>query len=159
MPATYDKIAAYTVPSTQSTITFTSIPATYTDLLIIINNVSGGTNSTMRFNSDTGGNYSSTQMYAESLGIASTRTSSSATHIWSGVLGTNATVRIAINNYSNTTTHKTSVARGGGHFYIDATVGCWRNVAAINRIDLQQDNGGGNWQTGTTATVYGIKAA
>lgn len=34
MPITFERIATYTVPSQQSTITFNSIPGTYTDLYI-----------------------------------------------------------------------------------------------------------------------------
>jgi hypothetical protein len=60
MPVTYEKIADYTVPAGgQTTFSFTSIPNTYTDLLIKISarkvESGGGTNLQMRFNSATTG--------------------------------------------------------------------------------------------------------
>jgi hypothetical protein len=64
-----------------------------------------------------------------------------------------------IQNYSNTTTFKTTVRRGGstGSGMPQAEVGLWRNTSAISTILLTA--GSGNFGVGTTFTLYGIKAA
>ena len=160
MAITYEPIATTTVSSATTFVTISSIPATYTDLFLLGWNVSGGVNAIVQFNGDTGTNYSLTQLYGDGTTAASLR-GSNITYVYGGVIGTSATIRCNIMNYSNTTTYKTVIARGGGAGnYVDATAGLWRSTAAINSIKLQQDAGGVNsWQPGTTFTLYGIKAA
>ena len=166
MPSTYEKIATTTLGSAASSITFSSIASTYTDLVVVVQ----GTYSTsddlisLRYNNDTGSNYSSTSMYGNGTSAASYRTSS-ATSIqvgWYPHPGGAAVVSqmvLQILNYSNATTYKTNLSRGDTSNVqgTAARVGLWRSTAAINRIDLIML--AGNLQTGTTATVYGIKAA
>jgi hypothetical protein len=59
MPATYEPIATYTFPSAAQSYTFTSIPGTYDDLILIVANetASSGQTIEMSFNGDTGNNY------------------------------------------------------------------------------------------------------
>jgi hypothetical protein len=65
-----------------------------------------------------------------------------------------------IQNYSNTTTNKTVLFRDGMATHITGlTVGLWRNTAAINRIDLSPEFGSQVFYSGSTFTLYGIKAA
>ena len=45
MPATYEPIATTTLGSAQATVTFSSIPGTYTDLVLITNSRSDSTTS------------------------------------------------------------------------------------------------------------------
>jgi len=63
-------------------------------------------------------------------------------------------------NYSNTTTYKTWLAREGNgtNGYVSALVGLWRNTNAITQIKVL-NTGSGNFATGSTFTLYGIKAA
>jgi hypothetical protein len=166
MASTYEKIATTTLGSAASSITFSSIASTYTDLVVVVQ----GTYSTsddllsLRYNNDTGSNYSSTNLYGNGTTTASYRTSS-ATSIqvgWYPHPGGAAVVSqmvLQILNYSNATTYKTNISRGDTTNVqgTAARVGLWRNTAAINRLDLIML--AGNLQTGTTATVYGIKAA
>ncbi len=60
-------------------------------------------------------------------------------------------------NYSNTTTYKTVLSRcsnpTGGTL---AVAGLWRSTAAITSITLTPT--AGNWLSGSTFTLYGIKA-
>jgi hypothetical protein len=61
-------------------------------------------------------------------------------------------------NYSNSTTYKTALAKGGGADYgTEAYVGLWRNTSAITSITVLSSSG--NMATGSTITLYGIKAA
>ena len=158
MTATYEKIATTTLGSAPATVTFSSIPGTYTDLVLIIR---GGTTSAssvqIQYNGDTGSNYSNTAMWGYGSGQGSSRNSNATKGeiggSWSGI-----TVFVHnIQNYSNTTTYKTSSGR-----YSDATdtvgasVVLWRSTAAINQIVLT--NNGTTYVSGTDITLYGIKA-
>jgi hypothetical protein len=62
MTATYEKIATTTLGSTTATVTFSSISGAYTDLVLVerlVKSITGGSLQ-VRFNSDTGTNYSAT---------------------------------------------------------------------------------------------------
>lgn len=162
MPSTYTPIATQTVGSAVATVTFSSIPSTYTDLILIVCGTASSTsNNTMQFNGDTGANYSNTAIYADGTSAASTRNTSVNQMRFGGfessVPGTNI---IQIMNYANTTTYKTAIIRGnstGANTFVRADVELWRSTAAINSIVYGPFSG--NLNTGTTLTLYGIKAA
>lgn len=160
MTATYDKITAYTVPSAQATYTFTSIPATYTDLVIIFNgSATTGLNAiALQFNSDTTSNYSVTRLQGDGSNASSGRDSSQ-TAINAGLADTgNSTSIFNIFNYANTTTNKTVLGRGVALSYgVRQTVGLWRKTPeAITSVALAVP--GTTFTTGSTFTLYGIKA-
>lgn len=163
MPAgrTYTPIARQTLNSNTATVTFSSIPATYTDLIL----VSEGTQSAnqyiaVRFNSDTGANYSFTRLSGDGTNAASARGTSETF----GRLGIGNPVNrfLVIGqflNYSNATTYKTWLSRSNiPADYVGALVGLWRNTAAITSIQVLTTTAD-TFQTGTTFTLYGIAAA
>jgi hypothetical protein len=155
MPKTYTPIATTTTSGSQSVITFSSIPAAFTDLFLVIN---AGTNAgyTIRFNSDSGNNYSWTRIYGDGSAAVSDR-GSNANNISSGWGGsTNNLFTVNIMNYANTTTNKTALMRISDNSYTVALVGLWRNTAAVNTISI---TGGANYVPGSTFTLYGILAA
>jgi hypothetical protein len=160
MPTTYEPIATTTLGSAQSSVTFSSISGTYTDLVLIVSGtVSTANNPSLQFNSDTGSNYSWTYLSGNGSSAASGR-SSNTTSILTGGFGTStiANAIYQIQNYSNTTTNKTVINRHNrSDDSVTAWVGLWRNTAAITSLVLGA--GGGNWNTGSTFTLYGIKAA
>lgn len=162
MPAgpTYDCIATTTLSTNQSSVTFSSISGSYTDLVYVIYNKSGGTNSSIRFNGDGGSNYSLTQIYTDGSTAASLK-STNATYAIGGVLGIDSTLVGNIMNYSNTTTNKNIIARGGtgSGTYLDLCVSLWRSTSAITSVTFYQDSGGATWASGSTFALYGIKAA
>ena len=62
-------------------------------------------------------------------------------------------------NYSNSTTFKTMLSRQFGSTHIGwLSCGLWRSTAGITSI-VFTDESGGNFTTGFTLTLYGIKAA
>jgi len=61
MTDTYRPLATITLGSTASSITFSSIPATYRDLIIVGNPL--GAEAAARFNGDSGSNYNGVQMW------------------------------------------------------------------------------------------------
>lgn len=168
MPSTYDKIATTTLGSTQTTITFSSIAGTYTDLVLIA--AFGLGNSTyqpiLRFNSDTGSNYSATALSGNgSSAVSSRHTNQNGIYVNPGA-GTGGTITnpmswiINIQNYANTTTYKTAINRfNNSANIVNAEVGLWRNTAAITTVSLTAESGSGDFQSGSTFTLYGIKAA
>ena len=156
MPKTYEPIATTTLGSAQGTVTFSSIPGTYTDLILMIGGAASSAQGLwLYFNNDTGANYSRTFVYGDGSSAISNR----ATDHRILEIGTSiSTVYAHIMNYSNTTTNKTTLSRGGSAANLTiAEVGLWRSTAAITRIDVV--TGTGTINTGTVLTLYGIKAA
>lgn len=165
MPSTYTPISSTTVATSGiQTITFSSIPSTYTDLVVVLQAKTASlADLQLRFNSDTGSNYSTTVMTGTGSSAVSNRYTNQ-TFMWLDTYGaprvTEFNVAIHhIMNYANTTTFKTVVGRTGVSTNgTEAIVGLWRSTSAINRIDFQP-YGLYDFSTGTTFTLYGIKAA
>jgi hypothetical protein len=157
--STYTPIATSTLGSAQSTVTFSGIASSYTDLILVINGTASSTNNHfVRFNNDSASNYSYTDLYGDGGSAGTGRaTNSSGIFIGNGS-GTNYTKIVQIMNYSNTTTNKTALNRSNSPTEAVATqVGMWRSTAAINRVDIVAT--GGSMNTGTIFTLYGLAAA
>ena len=161
MAKTYEPIATYTIPSSTASYTFSSIPSTYTDLVLIasIKYALSGEFSKLTFNGDTASNYSTTYMIGDGSAASSGRSSSAA---WIGVSYDANTETFTdifnIQNYANTTTFKTVLNRHSvAGTRAEALVGLWRKTPeAINSLTMTSS---GNYATGSTFTLYGIKAA
>ena len=161
MAKTYEPIQTYTLGSAQSSVTFSAISGSFTDLVLIVNGGvdAGAVECNLRFNSDTGSNYSYTELEAGGSGAASYRASNQ-TKLWfTSYYSTSRSMSIInIQNYSNSTTYKTAIIRHNNvSIYTAASVGLWRSTSAITAIELYPTSN--NWATGTTFTLYGIKAA
>ena len=158
MAKTYEKIATQTLSGTATSVTFSSIASTYTDLgLIFTGKGSTGGNMTLQFNSDTGTNYSSTILYGDATAPGSVRGSNqSSMNI--GSVGTDISTDILqVMNYANATTNKTVLGRYSRADEVGSKVGLWRSTSAITNIVVAIS--GGNFAIGSTFTIYGIKAA
>jgi hypothetical protein len=164
MAFTYEPIATQTLSGSAASITFSSIPQTYTDLVIVgsyyvtyptnrLTQIQVGNGSI-----DTGANYSSNYMGGNSSSTFAGKSNND-----SGINGPNhysnfSASFVYLFNYTNTTTYKTILTRGGTtNGNEGATTGTWRNTAAINTV-LWQPNGD-NFGINSTFTLYGIKAA
>ena len=159
MPATYEPIATTTLGSAASSITFSSIPSTYTDLRLVFQQLSSGVQSVLWFNGDTSNNYSYTVLYGSGSSAGSFRGSLTIPlHLSSGA---NTFYTVDFFSYAGST-YKTVLTTtnedSNGSGYVGNSVGLWRSTSAINQIQIST-NGSGNWNAGTTATLYGIKAA
>lgn len=163
---TYVPLGTVTVSNgTTNYMEFTSISGSYTDLVMIVEggnqNASYGLG--LRFNSDSGTNYSVTQLTGNGSSAASARETSQAQIIvgGNGYGGSNLVTditRINIMNYSNSTTYKTTLGRNdipGG--VTGTTVGLWRSTAAITAVRITAQNS--YFVNGSTANLYGIAAA
>jgi hypothetical protein len=162
MTSTYEMIATTTLGSSAADVTFSSISASYTDLVLIFNGIGANDiNVELRFNSDTGSNYSNTAMGTQGASAVSTRNSNQTAMRmnYQGYLRNAFTSLAIINimNYSNTTTYKTVLNRyNNGNTGVDGNVGLWRSTSAINSVTIRVDNF--TFSTGSTFTLYGIKA-
>ena len=157
----YEVISTQTLGSATATVTFSSIPQTYTDLVLIVSTqTSNNVDIFMRFNSDTANNYSSTLLVGDGTSASSPRlTSRGDIIIMSGDPSAGINTYIShIFNYTNATTFKTSLIRSNLVDRVAAIVGLWRATpAAITTINIRVDTG--TLATGSTFTLYGVKAA
>lgn len=167
MAKTYEPIGSTVLSSTSNSITFTSIPNTYTDLkLILVVQTSSVVGGNLVINSDTNANYCRTSLN----GNGSTPTSSSTTNGSNGTpLGSGNGIAITSNgawtlieldfmSYLNAP-YKLILQRwsndqnGSGQSI--AQISTWRSTSAITSITFNITG----MVVGTTATLYGIKAA
>ena len=163
---TYTLIASTTLASTAAFIEFTSISGAYTDLVLVAQIIggSGGNDCLIRLNSDTGSNYSNTALWGSGSAAASGR-NSNATFVYGNITsvdnGEINTMIVSFNDYSNSTTFKTTLNRYNSTTagkYVVGSVGLWRNTNPITAIKV--DTGGnGTYSIGTSIKLYGIEAA
>ncbi len=164
--ATYSLIASNTIGTAAGTYTFTSIPTTFTDLIIVVNaKASTVTNTYIQVGNgsvDTGSNYSRTQISGNGSAASSGRNSNQTLFYCDNnsapdAANFNYVNTIHLMDYSNTTTNKTFLNRPNNAGYgVEAQVGLWRSTSAINTILLGVASG--TWSVGTTFKLYGIQA-
>ena len=159
--STYTPIATTTLGSAVASYTFSSIPSTYTDLVLIVSVFSsGGGNTYLRFNSDSSSIYSRTQLSGNGSSAASGRVSNTNAGYIDAVPNQTPSEVIIVNlqNYSNGQVYKTFLARANNAANgVQASVGLWRQTDAINSILIATDSG--TMTAGTQLTLYGIQAA
>jgi hypothetical protein len=177
MPAgnTYEAIASQTLVSAVNSVSFTSIPSAYTDLVLIVSftetTTATATNGYITFNSDTylsQTNYSATMLQGNGSVASSSRYPNDVGVFWNYDTTSGPTImKFNIMNYVNSTTFKSvlfrqdNVLSGLGS---SVKVGLWRNTAAINAINIYGSDqaGAGSadpFAIGSTFSLYGIKAA
>jgi hypothetical protein len=165
MPNTFELIASYNATGAVSSIVFSSIPSTYTDLAIDLSariSTAGVSQSVViKFNSITTG-YSSRNLFGSGSSVASN--SSSDGYIGEMATGSSATAStfgsgfIYIPNYAGSTNKSYSAdwvtENNATAAYAGFTAGLMTNTAAINAVTLT-----GNFIANTTAYIYGVKNA
>jgi len=162
MPQTYEPISTTTLGSAVTSYTFSSIPSTYTDLVLItsIKNTSAGNRAIyFRLNGDTATNYSYTELNGDGTTASSARSANATFGQIGNASFTNFSTGITnFNNYRNTTTNKTGLARSAeASVGTKETVSLWRSTAAITSIQIYLN--ADNLAIGSVLTLYGIKAA
>jgi hypothetical protein len=164
VPATFEPIATTTLSSAANTITFSSIPATYTDLrLTLVLNSAATQYVTFRLNADSGSNYSYTWMDGSGSAAASGRgTNDSLVYISQRTITSGQVAFFTLDLFSyagstNKTILTTNSQDENGSGFVGNQVALWRNTSAITEIQLR--SGVSIYGAGTTATLYGIKNA
>ena len=161
MPTTYEPIATTTLGSNTTQVDFTGISGSYTDIVAVFNgSMTASGSARFRVNSDASSIYSNTRMWGDGSSANSARDSGYNIGI-AGFFLTNkrAMFRANFMNYSNTTTNKTVLVRDDSQDYTFAWVNLWRSTAAITSISFFCDNTSTYYTSGSTFTLYGIKAA
>ena len=169
MAVTYTPIQTYTTSTNVSDITFSSIPSTYTDLVLVFNGTPVTTGTFIfQVNGDTGTNYSATYTFGNGTAAGSGSFGSSATSWAISQIGNN-TPDLAnsfggniwdILDYSNTNKYKTMRGLNGVQRASNGTMvlstGQWRSNSAVTTITLHT-GGGTLWTQYSTLALYGIK--
>ena len=164
--ATYEPIATTTLAAITTSFSFSSISSSYTDLKLVLTSQADSTTifPYIRFNSDTGTNYSFTMLIGNGTAASSDRRSTIdriGVNFNAGSTSSQPTMSlIDIFSYAGSTNKTCLVtvsADQNGAGNVERYVGLWRNTSAINSITIATNTG--NFKVGTTATLYGIKAA
>jgi len=163
MPKTYEPIVSTTLTAGTASVTLSSIPQTYTDLILVVQaDTTGGDDLRIRFNSDTSSLYSYTVLGGNGSVVVSARNNNLTAGLGSyyGNFSTSIdNVQITqILNYSNTTTNKSLITRAnkasGG---VDLVANLYRSTSAISSITIFPNSG--SFESGSIFVLYGIKAA
>jgi hypothetical protein len=167
MANTYTLIASNTLSSSAATVTFSSIPGTYTDLVLRISTrvdfATLDSNVLIRFNGDTASNYSTTWLYGNGANAFSGRLGTtriigaSMTEGTSATSNTFAIAEIYIPSYT-ASQHKqigmdSATENNATTAYRAVDAALWRSTAAITSIELD----GSNFVSGSSFFLYGIK--
>ena len=167
----YDSIATTTVGAGgASSVTFTSIPQTYKHLQVrfIGRTVASDTaeNAWIRFNGDTGSNYSFHYIDGDGSTTASGGSGSyiyalagrlAAANSGTNVFGTSVVDILDYTNTNKNTTIRTLCGidrNGSGNLRLDS--GAWFNTSAVTSINILNGNGQ-NYAQYSTFALYGIK--
>ena len=173
MPGSYESIATVDVGAGGTgTITFSSIPSTYTHLQI---RAFGHTNRStgivadgtrFNFNSDTGANYTGHSVQGEGTSASAFSEGTSQTKTMAyGLAGNNSSAStfgvfiVDILDYANTSKYKTlrtlagTDNNGSGYLYLSS--GLWMSTSAITRIDLTP-NAGTLFNQYSSFALYGV---
>ena len=157
-------IATTTLGSAASSITFSSIPGTYTDLRLVVSELSSSTATQyIKFNGDTGSNYSTTILWGIGSSYGSFQNSSSTGgivfdyYMSGGTTTIPAFKTVDLMSYAGSTYKTVLVTNSNDHNgsgAVERSVGLWRSTSAITSILISR--GSGTFNAGTTATLYGI---
>lgn len=164
VPPAFESIATVTAAGGETTLSFTSIPSTYVALQIrgISKNGTGSDNVEIRFNSDSGSNYSFHNLQGNGASVSATGSATQTngrvgvdtnTEWWSAI--------IDIHDYASTSRYKTVRsftgfdANGSGNVRLMSSL--WQSTSAVTSIQLF--HGTYTWTAGSTFALYGIKAA
>jgi hypothetical protein len=170
--ATYTLISSNVLSSSAATVTFSSIPATYTDLVVryAVRGTAAGTNTRITFNGSSATNYSVTVVGANTTSAVSSRESSAtyANNFYSvnrstSTASTFSSAEIYIPSY---TVAQNKPFSGAGViennsattlFYIAANALLWRDTATISSITLTSESG--SFVADSSFYLYGISNA
>jgi len=167
--SSYASIATTTLGTATASITFSSIPATYTHLQVRGIVRPGTNNADMRLtlNSDSGSNYARHRLIGNGGSVDATGTASTA---FIGIFDANGlqtastafgAAVIDILDYANTSKYKTVRVLSGndnnGSGQVGLSSGLWQSTLAVSTITLVMSSG--NLDTYSSFALYGIKGA
>jgi hypothetical protein len=148
---------------TGASVTISSIPSTYKELVIYVENPipsNNGTDLRIRFNADTSSNY----VHAFAANTTASKTNAEQIIIADGQSntgGVTGAVSVTLPNYSNAVANKLAFANfavttssNTANWNFGLSLGVWNNTAAINEITFFYQSG---THSSGTVYVYGVK--
>jgi hypothetical protein len=156
--------------SDTATVTFSNIAATWTDL-VLITTLRGSANARsqdffVRFNSDSGSNYSRTILYGNGTSAISARdTSTTFLRVQYGPADTAGADlfsmdRLHVMNYANANVFKTCLSEtNDAGVLTERQVGLWRSTSAITSLSVTAEGVGTTIKSGSTFSLFGLAAA
>lgn len=160
-----------TASGSSNQFSFTNIPQTYQDLLVVVYARSTGavttTTTNMVINGDSSSsNYSRTILKGDGSSATSSRdTNFSQAYGLDGLPGASSTsgifssAEIHILNYANTSTYKTMLSRQAadlnGSGLTELYVTLWRSTSSVQYFYINTNSG--NYASGSTIALYGIR--
>jgi hypothetical protein len=159
---TYTPLATVTLGSAAASVTFSSIPATYRDLVLVqrvLQNTTGVRQGIIRPNNDS---FNASLVFMDGSGSATASGTGSILTTFFMASGPAANTPITaitqIMDYSATDKHKTILNRSGSSFDpVSAYASRWASTSAITSL-VYLPNQGGNFSAGSTFDLYGIVA-
>lgn len=166
MPVTYKKIASVTLGSSQSSIAFTSIDQTFTDLVLktSIRTDSGGDYQTAFITLNGTNTYTIRRLFGYDSNLTASDSATNKYYLIATASGATASTfasnEVIFPNYTGTTNKSLSVDgvaenNSSTSWFVQLNAGLVTLTSAITSITLQP-NGGGNFVANSTATLYGI---
>lgn len=170
MATTYTLISLNVLSSSAASVSFTSIPATYTDLVVRMStrNIGANTGNTLKltFNADSTTKYSDTSLKGNGSAASSTRNSNSAFFDFGLNPGASSTTNTFCNTEIYIPSYLVAQNKAMSVFNIDennttaadlnAGAGQYRSTTAISSIEF---TGGSNYASGSSFYLYGISNA
>jgi hypothetical protein len=172
-PNSYESIATVTLGSTQTTISFTSIPSTYKHLQVraigrFDNPLNIYRNGSIRFNSDTGTNYAVHYIAGDGSSVFADAASETALCYPYAMPDDSTTANVFgaavfdILDYANTSKYKTVRSLSGVNTNSSVGVarlnsGLWTSTSAITSISFSSNNFTIGYKQHTQFALYGIK--
>jgi hypothetical protein len=163
-------IETKTLGTAAASIEFTSIPQTFSDLVLLVSgrstNAAFVNNGIIQFNGSGGTAYSSRRLFGNSGGVTVEATSNNDSVFQFPQNGANTTANtfsngvIYIPNYTGSTTKSFSAdsvsetnSTTQGQVQTSILAGLWNDTSAITSVRVATDT---NWAANTTISLYGI---
>jgi hypothetical protein len=160
MSAAMVSLATITLGSAASTVTFSSIPATYRDLRIVANVTGTGAildSDYVKFNTSTA-DFTTVQMYGNGSSAGSNTGTSGRVSNYENTVGRPYVWTLDIMDYSATDKHKSYLSRfNADDAGVGAFAGRWAQTTALNAIQIYPATG--QYAAGSTFSLYGIVSA
>lgn len=160
-------ISTVTTSASQATVTFSSIPGTFKDLILVVN--ARGTASTtavnvlLRMNGDTGANYSYERVnpFGSTFAAAGTSMEVASINAATALANRGTSFEAAVFNYADTLFHRQmtcfqymGITNTASNFFQTSTGGFWNNTTnAITQLDVFLSSGA--FLDGSIASLYG----
>ena len=154
---TYTPLANITLGSSAASVTFSSISQAYRDLILVVAGTGASTYALrLRYNSDTGSNYSRVGMGGN--GSSTFSFSGSDTSVGLGLWqSTQGNIILQVMDYSAVDKHKTGLSRSNSvNAETIAIAHRWANTSAITTMQIYGESA--NIDAGTSFALFGVAA-